>query len=630
MNVSRTWLQNYFADPLPDIDTLANTLTFGVAEIEEVAGDRMDVKVLPDRAAYLLSHRGVAREIGALLGKPLARDPLQEALVASPETESLTVSIEDSALCPRYIAAQVRGVLVGPSPAWLKEALESVGQRSINNVVDATNYVMLNIGQPLHAFDAGKLEMRHEKYSIGVSLSREGESITTLSGDEVSLPNGTLIITDAHADVPIGIAGIKGGKRAEVNESTTDIIIECANFDGALVRRSASRLKLHTDASARFQNKLSPTLTAYGMRDVLALIRDIAGGELVGVVDSGEVAQEKVVIATSVAQINGLLGSTYDSEEMTQVFDVLAFSYEQEGDTFRVTAPFERNDIQIPADLSEEVGRVLGYERISGEPLPQTDLFADQVRFNGIEHIKDFLVERGYTELSTQTFSREGSVMLMNPLDKTRPALRESLSTNMQEALTKARMLAPRVLGPDRMIKLFELGNVFAPDYQGPSLVLGVQDLKGSSSKEVLAQTLEALSSELKVAGTITHATDEIAEIDLRMFAFTPLGIDYTPKYVVLGPYHPFSTYPFALRDIAVWTPGDTEESEVSNFIVKEGGEYLVRIDLFDRFEKEGRTSYAFRLVFEAADRTLSDADLDPVMARITDALNAQSGYSVR
>src|ERR1035437_9935268 len=186
MKVSLKWLQTYFDAPLPDANTLADQLTFHAFEIEETSDDMLDVKVLPNRAADCLCHRGIAKELSAILDTPLKNDPLRTPLpmydLGGPT--SLTVKIEDSKKCLRYMGAVVKGVKIGPSPDWLKEAIEAVGQRSINNVVNATNYVMLNIGQPLHAFDAAKLALKDGTYSIGVRVAKEGEKITTLGGEE--------------------------------------------------------------------------------------------------------------------------------------------------------------------------------------------------------------------------------------------------------------------------------------------------------------------------------------------------------------------------------------------------------------------------------------------------------------
>lgn len=636
MKVSHAWLQTYFDTTLPSVEVLEEALTFHAAEIEEAHGDLLDVKVLPDRAAYLLSHRGVALELSAVQDLPLKRDPLKEALPEYPAGHTLSVSLDEAGATKRYIGAHLTGVKVGPSPAWLKEALEAVGQRSINNVVDATNYVMLDIGQPLHAFDAKKLTAREGAYVIAVRPSKEGETITTLTNETYTLPEGTLVIADGNDtnQVALGIAGVKGGLHAKVDENTTDLIIEAANFDGSLVRKTAQVLRLFTDASTRFQNKPSPALAAYGMRDVIACIQKVAGGEVQAYVDAFPEPEEPKTVSVSLARINGLLGASFSMDEVRDTFRRLGFSYSEVEDRFIVLVPFERRDLVLSEDLIEEVGRIIGYDRIVAEPLPLTQGVPDQARFRGIERVRDFLIERGFTELSTPSFAEEGDIELANPLQSDRPYLRASLTPNLKDALTRAASVAPRVLGPDPFVKLFEIGTVFTKKGEVLVLALGIVPMVGkpAAAAQALKEYVATLEQELfQTPGIAAFGLDgQTVEIALSSLPLEKLGAEYAPLSVSQGMYRPYSFYPFALRDIAVWTPEGTEESEVSGILLKHAGDMLARIDLFDRFEKEGRISYAFRLVFESFERTLSDADLDPAMEAVTNALNAKEGWEVR
>lgn len=632
MKVSRAWLQNYFETELPSSEAIADTLTFHAVEIEEIEGDMLDVKILPDRAAYMLSHRGVALEIAASLNLPLKEDPLKTEIPQYPRTDRIAVSVEDAALCPRYMAALVTGVTVGPSPAWLKDALTAVGQRSINNVVDATNYVMLNIGQPLHAFDADKLAEKDGSYHLAVRGALEGETITTLTNDDYVLPEGTLVIVDQNADAGVGIAGVKGGKRAEIDAGTTNLIIEAANFDGTQVRKTAQALKLWTDASQRFQNKPSAALAAYGMRDVLALIVEIAGGTVIDVIDAYAGSDTMTPVTVTLAKINSVLGTSYTADAVRGAFDRLGFSYTETEDAFTVLPSFERRDLVIAEDLVEEVGRILGYEQIEGVELPLQATAADQRRYRGIERIKDFLLERGYSEVSTQSFAKEGDIELANPLQQDAPWLRASLLSNMDAALTRAAYAAPRMVGPDADVRLFEVGNVFTKDGEVLVLALGARALTGKLATDLVKDHVATLEQDLfgEPAKARYSLDASMVEINLTDINLEKLGEGYAPNELRLGAYKPFSTYPFALRDVAVWTPEGTEESEVANIIVAAAGDLLVRLDRFDAFTKEGRTSYAFRLVFESMERTLADTDLDPAMERITQALNATDGYTVR
>lgn len=635
MKTSRKWLQGYFEKELPAAEAIADALTFSVAEVEEAKEDLIDVNILPDRAAYMLSHRGVATEIAAALDLSLVRDPLKETLPAFPETARVSITLDEDGLCARYSGALIEGVSVGPSPDWLKKALEAVGQRSINNVVDATNYVMLDIGQPLHAFDAAKLTAREGGYAITVRASVAEESITTLTGETYELPEGTLLIGDGNADgKPLGIAGVKGGIEAAVTEKTTDLIIEAANFDGTQVRKTAQALKLFTDASSRFQNKPSPALVGYGMANVIALIQKVAGGELVGVTDIYPSPPEPQTASVSLARINEILGAAFTAEDVRGAFDRLGCSYTEVEDTFIVLAPFERNDIQIAEDLAEEVGRSIGYDRIESKDLTLLDGIPDQKRFRGIEAVRDFLVERGFSEISTPSFASEGEIELANPLQSDRPYLRASLIANLKDALVRAAGVAPRVLGPAPFVKLFEVGTVFTKQGEVLLLAMGVVAVGGkpAHAAEALKENVAALEQDLLQIRASAHFTldGQMMELDLGKLNLEKLGEEYAPISVRMSSYTPFSLYPSALRDIAVWTPEGTQESEVANAIVSGAGDHLARIDLFDRFEKDARTSYAFRLVFESAERTLADTDLDPAMERVTDSLNKKEGWEVR
>lgn len=632
MKVSLNWLQNYFEEPLPDAEEVAEALTMHAFEVEDVEGDSMDVKILPDRASYALSHRGVALELGAALNRPLSEDPLRRPLPEYAPTDELSVDIEVPDRCGRYMGAVVKGVTVGPSPQWLKEALEAVGQRSINNVVDATNFVMLNIGQPLHAFDAAKLAKKDGAWAVQVTGALEGERITTLSGDDIALPEGTLIIRDRHADQALGIAGIKGGKAAEVDASTTELIVEAANFDGPSVRRAAQGLKLFTDASLRFQNRLSPQMPAYGMREVLALITQVAGGEVTGVVDAyPSPEQSRFPVSCTLSDIERVLGVSFSESDVADALTRLSLTYATPtAGSFEVSVPFERRDIAIAEDLVEEVGRTLGYDRVPSKQLPPLDGGIENVRANGLEQIKDFLVARGYTEVATRSFNEAGEIMLRNPLDATKPALRGSLAPLLSEALQRAVAVAPRALGPKKEVLLFEVGTIFTNKGELLSLGIAYAPLIGKKQPARLEEEVRALEDAFPEILHDKRSEGEVMSFTIDTEKVSALGSGEAATHDALGAFEPFSVYPFALRDIAVWTPAETPEVEVAELIRTHAGPYVVRIDCFDRFEKEGRISYAFRLVFESMERTLTDEDIAPSMEAVTSALNNKAGYEVR
>ena len=302
-------------------------------------------------------------------------------------------------------------------------------------------------------------------------------------------------------------------------------------------------------------------------------------------------------VDVSLARINAILGADFSETEVEDVFRRLRFHVEKSGDVFRVSAPLPRVDIEIPEDVAEEVGRILGYDRVPATELPPISGTPDQARFRGIEKMKDQLVEQGFIEVSTQSFAKKGDIFLANPLDKTKPALRTSLEENLRDALLRAKQYAPLVLPPKEAVKLFEVGTVFPKE--GEYLELRVTE-------------------RVKEWGDTVGISDNLSVAKLEEY-----GKDYTPTRYALSAYQPFSVYPFITRDIALWVPSGTEISSIESVLRENTGELLARLDQFDHFEKEGRVSYAFRLVFQSRERTLTDDEVNVIMANISAALRA-------
>jgi phenylalanyl-tRNA synthetase beta chain len=601
MKVSRKWLNNFFSEEIPPPKELANTLTFHVFEIEGIfANDVLDVKVTPNRGHDCLSHRGVAKELSAILKLAIKPDvdPLgagfKQRFEQAPTTDIVSVTLEDPSLSPRYIAAHIKGVKVAPSPDWLRESLEAVGQRSINNVVDATNLVMFNIGQPLHAFDAGKLQMKDDKYHIVVRKARAGEKLNALDGKEYELEDRMLVIADGNKDEPIGVAGVKGGMPAAITEETTDIILESANFNGVSVRKTSQALKLRTDASARFEQVISPELASYGMQNAIELIRAIAGGELAGVVDVYPSPQQETRVAVTVDKINKVLGTNLTSADVASVFLRLGFAYKEEGGSFEIVVPFERLDLTIPEDLVEEVGRIVGYEKIpttalstlSGKPEINKNYFSS-------EKVREELQAQGYSEVFTSVFADKGEKAVLNKVDSVKPYLRDSLLTGLQEALKK-NISNKDLLGVPE-VKLFEVGTVW----------------KGGR--------------EVVMVGTISEkekaAEKELEQVNATEYETLPLSTAQR--------YSAFSKFPYIVRDIAMWVPSGTDADALKNEIKQEAGELYIKISLFDRFEKGEKTSLAFRLIFQSFERTLTESEVNSVMEKIYESLRAR-GFEIR
>lgn len=599
MKISRDWLQKYFDTPLPSAQELADALTFHAFEIESVEGDILDVKITPNRGHDCLSYRGIAKEVSAILKIPLSRDSLHDGFrkpVMEPSTKEVKVSIE-SDLCRRYIAGVITGVKVGPSPAWLVERLEAMGQKSINNVVDATNFVMFNIGQPLHAFDQAKLKTKDEKLEITIRAARARETMLALDEKEYALSEDVLVIAD-HAG-PIGIAGVKGGKASGIDETTTDIILESANFDGASVRKTAKALGLRTDASQRFEQMISPELAAYGIRAAADLVVQIAGGELVGFVDAYPEPQQSHVIEVTLEKINETLGLSLAQDDVADVFTRLGFTYidlRNRYNGFAVTIPFERLDLEIGEDLIEEVGRIIGYDSVPAIELP---LAADAVvinqNFAAAERAREDLIALGYSEVYTSVFADTGEVAVANKIDSVRPYLRSTLTDGLNGAL-KRNIPHKDLLGL-KEVKLFEIGSVWKDGAE--EMMVGIVSEKESAKEDPLSMYVREAS------------------------AYELLPLSNTERYT------PFSRYPSITRDVAMWVPVGTTAEDIESVLEECAGALCARIDLFDEFQKGERTSFAFRLVFQSFEKTLTDEEVKPHMDTVYSAIQ-QRGWEVR
>lgn len=599
MKVSRNWLQNFFAEPLPKAETLAETLTFHAFEIDGIErlsnDDVLDVSVTPNRGHDCLSHRGLAAELSAILQLPLKaeNDPLNKTPDLTKPANGVKVELK-TPLAKRYIAGLITGVKIGPSPTWLKQSLEAIGQRSINNLVDATNLVMFNLGQPLHAFDFDKLAANNNHRTIAVRPAKAGETITTLDGRKYALDESMLVISDAVADKAIGIAGVKGGKAAEIDKSTTNILIEAANFDGVSVRKTAQKLKLRTDASARFEQVISSELAAYAMRQMVDLVESIAGGEIIGFVDQYPVPQTIKSVSVTLEKINQTLGIKLTNEEVARVFDRLALSHRKENDKFIITPPPWRLDLEIAADLVEEVARIIGYEKIPAVDLTVAALAATvNPAYYAAEKARTELTAQGYSEVLTSVFAESGERAVTNKIGGDRPYLRDSLLPGLKEALAKN--IPNKDLLGLKEIKLFEIGTIW----------------QGGEEKVMI--------------GTISEKTEAV-EKPLQpqaAEAYNDLPLSTATRYT------PFSKYPYIVRDIAMWTPADTSEEKVRSILEKEAGDLCIKLSLFDRFEKDSRVSYGFRLIFQSFDRTLTDAEVGEIMERVYTAVK-ECGWEVR
>jgi len=638
MLVSRKWLQTYFEKELPKAEELVdlfNGHAFEVEGLEQVADDWViDVDVLPNRSSDCLSHRGIARELATIMGVPMKRDPLRENLPVWDSTDLVQVRIEDEHLCSRYMAGVVRGVEIGASPEWLKTFLETIGQKSINNVVDATNFVMFSLGQPIHAFDMDLLTADADgKKGIAVRLAKDEEEITTLTNDSYVLTEKDQLIVDGVSDIPLALAGIKGGKQAEVTVKTTDIVVEVATFDPVTVRKTSNRIKLHTDASLRYQNEVPVQLPAFAMREVLTLIEDIANGKVVGVVDGYEHVVENTPIDVTITEINTLLGLELSQEDIEGILVRFEWEFSLDGEEFAVTSPWERTDLTTKEAVIEEIGRMYGYANIVSK-LPEVPEAKPPVNKNLYLStlIQQFFAEHGYSEVLTYTMLDRGEVELANPFTSDKSFMRASLRTGMTQALELNTQNAP-LLALDA-VKLFEVGTVFTSKGEELHLAVGVKALIGKQSKldTAMQEDVTELMKSLQVQPKL-QVEDGVLEISLEGVLSSlevPELYGVGHQWDTEARFEMWSPYPYVLRDIAVWVPSEVKPEEVLSEVIRKGTGLLVRYDQFDEYEKDGKVSYAWHLVFQSKEKTLTDVEIGAIMEDVTNTLNRKKGWEVR
>lgn len=616
MKISYNWLKWYVPE-LPPAEKLWDVFTFHLCEVESMdkteEGDTIfDINILPNRAHDLLSHQGVAQELSALCDTPF-NSPVEMYKIPESKPTELAVKIE-SGKCRRYMGRIVRNVKVGPSPDWVVKHLESIGQKSINNVVDATNIVLFDCGQPTHVFDAKKV--RGER--LEVREIQNSQKIQLLGGEEKELQAGDLVIAGCEGNA-LAIAGVKGGTHAEVDANTTDIVLEVANFDPVSTRKTGRRLSLFTDALKRFENDLSPVRAEYAMRElsatILEMCPDAVFEEIVDVFPDRDVWNTANTIGISVTDINNNLGARFSAEEMESVWQRMKFDYTRDGEDFVITVPLLRLDLIGRHDLVEEVGRVLGYDRVAPQlpTIPFTPKINDtmyrvlaarkKLVEDGPARTTDGVQSGGYREVMTYSLVKKGPVEIARA-PKGKEAMRSNLSDGLKVAYEQNRLNAP--LLEQSEVKIFEIGDVYPREGEE------VTHVAWADKKGVQEMTLTEFTKDI-VLGDSYH--ELLSTSDLRLST---------------GHFVAWSSFPFIYRDISMWAPAEVESEKVLALIKDNAGDLVVTgPTLIDSFAKDGRTSLAYRLVFQAMDRTLTDEEVTVAMERVTQALVSQ-GFEIR
>jgi len=617
MLISRNWLQSYIEEELPSAEVLAERLglhAFEIEGVESVGDDHViDVDVLPNRAHDSLSYLGIAGEVAVVFDFKFKMPDMDFDARGPSSGDKIILNVEDSNLVPRAIKRFAENVKVGPSPEWLVKMLSAMGQQSINNIVDATNLIMFEFGQPIHAFDFDKLSKDSSgKVNISIRGAKAGEKITMLDGKEFELEEGVLVIADDKQ--ALDIAGIKGGIVSGIDENTKNIMISVCNFEPGNIRSTSKSLGLRTDASLRFEKGLAPDLAAEAMKRVSMLIEEVSKADVApDFIDEYPVKQKIDAVDVSFERTNKLLGTNISKEEFENILGRLMFKFENNGDIYSVTPPFFRLDLNIEEDLIEEIGRIYGYENIpEEEPYSGHGPVNINKEFYWVNKIKDILIEEGFSEVYNYSFTPSGEVELENGLSEDKKFLRDDLSLGLTKSIEVGNKNAP-LLGVEK-VKVFEIGTVFKNDREFIQL---------ATSEDVSGRLEEILG--VKVSGDLIDITKLLEKLpipenyeDLEKLSFGDMK------------FSPISAYPFVLRDIAVWVPEVLKSSEVLEVIKNEAGDLFVNSSLFDEFKKDGRVSYAFRLVFQSHENTLTDDEVNKIMENITTILNSKEGFEVR
>lgn len=613
------------------------------------------------------SHIGAARELQPLTGRKIVR-PESVPSENGPDIKGLTsVELRDRQGCPRYMARVIENVTVGPSPRWLIERLQAVGQRSINNVVDITNYILLELGQPLHSFDLDRLDGKR----IVVRKAVEGEQILTLDGVPRTLSSGMTVIADAVK--PVAVAGVMGDKLSEVDETTRRVLLECAYFDPANTRRTGRALGLSTEASRRFERGVDYSGMTYALDRAARLITEVSGGTVArGVIDEYPVALQPAAVELRASRAEALLGLAFPEIEVRRCLEGIDFKVQCCGDgLFKVTVPACRHDVSREVDLIEELARVSGYDRIPAPPrMSVTPAVGGRRAWRELVTVKETLASLGLREVMTTSFTGIDLVetiygagvydppALSFPLSSEEGVLRPELlvtllgcvrrnlnQRNQDLRLFEAGKVFPRRPGSsghaeERRLGLAVLGSRLPVHWSGKGRAWDFFDLKGviealavrlrlprpvfvngahpalhpgmtaevrlgQNSAGVMGVLNPALAARLELPSELV-----LAELDLDKL----LAESQSPRHRERSPY------PGSRRDLSILVDQPLPCDELVNEI-KHGSRLVTEVSVFDLYQgkhvPEGKKSLAFSMLFQSAERTLRDEEVDQAFDRI-------------
>ena len=692
MKVQVDWLKEYTEIDVPT-KQLGHALTMAGLEIEShetvdlpdgEKSEVLELNVTPNRG-YCLSHIGVAREVSALLKKPLKlSDP-----ITTLSTEAGAVSLEDRIsvenlepeLCPRYCALEIENIKVGPSPKWLKDRLFAIGLRPINNIVDITNFVMMEYGQPLHAFDRDLLAGN----KIVIRRAKKGEPFASLDGTQLKLEQDALVIADGER--PVALAGIMGGTNSQVSETTRHVVLESACFDSATIRKGSKKYGLRSDSSYRFERGVDWKGVVSAQARAALLIKDLAGGEICsGRVDVYPEEEKPIIVLLRVARVNQLLGGSFSAKQIQDLLSRLGMEIAEPSETMQVKIPSFRPDLSREVDLIEELARIDGFDKIETVfPVAAVRPVKITARQSIIKKAREVLCCAGFSETIHYSFidnvyaeefktafaSEQDRVLtLKNPLSSENDTMRTSLLPGLLKTA------ALNLSKGQKPLKLFEVGSVYFLDSGVrmekavlSAIVLGPYELtpwkpRGKEYdfydlKGILETLFEHLSLQLKITpndkpflmpGKSVRVLVDNLEIgylaqvmpkhnlvgDVGQNAYA-LELDLGALENSLSPsslFQPIQKFPEAYRDISILVDRFVTSQKIESLILKTGSPLIQKVALYDHFEGKkiqgDKKSLTFALSFQSADRTLSDEEVAPLFEKIIKTLKSELGASLR
>jgi phenylalanyl-tRNA synthetase beta chain len=631
----------------------------------------IELDLTPDRSDAL-GHIGVARDLGALLDIQMRKPVVEVNESSTPTSSLLSIELADPQACPRYAARIVRNVKIAESPSWIRQRLQAAGIRSINNVVDAANYVLMETGHPLHTFDLRYIEGG----KIVVRKAEHKEKITTLDGKERELDDSVLLICDGKK--PVAVAGVMGGENSEVKDDTTDLLLESAYFDPVVVRRGAKKLQLATDASHRFERGTDPNGIPYALDRLASLIVELAGGEITqGQVDAYPTVIEPLEVVLRTERCNAILGTDINASTIAKILNGLELFHKESEGVFHVRVPTFRPDITREIDLIEEVGRIFGYNNI---PVPQHFSIANKINKKTPDQMREKIIDHlaavGFNQIygngllavdeHPSVFGDEEALLLANPLSRDMASMRSSLLMGM------AKVADYNINRRQSDLKIFELGQVSTVDldsdtgaretshlglfvsgeirnkqWSQETEVADIFHMKGiltSTFRDLFGVQLNYLSIEhdlftesmavildediIGVLGnikTINQSLKSVSGVYAELRISEKLGLDRDIKYESV------SIYPTVERDLSILIDSMVPFGQINETIQKNAGKSLVYSRLYDIYEGKsiasGKKSLTFRLVFQNKTRTLTEKEIDKDFRRILkgleDAYNA-------